>query len=74
MVRNVLALIETLPTKEQEVVALCDWSGLTYEQTATALEVPVGTVKSRLSRAHAHLREILEDAAHSSSQHGEVNS
>jgi RNA polymerase sigma-70 factor (ECF subfamily) len=43
---------------EQDVVALCVWSGLDYAQAATALEIPVGTVRSRLSRARSKLREM----------------
>ncbi|WP_185084731.1 RNA polymerase sigma factor [Nonomuraea muscovyensis] len=40
---------------EQEVVALCVWSGLNYAEAAEALGVPVGTVKSRLARARKRL-------------------
>src|SRR5262249_25393763 len=40
---------------EQEVLALCVWSGLDYAAAAQALGVPVGTVRSRLSRARARL-------------------
>jgi RNA polymerase sigma-70 factor (ECF subfamily) len=43
---------------EQEVVRLCVWSGLDYAAAAEALGVPVGTVRSRLSRARARLREL----------------
>jgi RNA polymerase sigma-70 factor (ECF subfamily) len=43
---------------EREVVALCTWSGLTYEQAAEALGVPVGTIRSRLSRAKARLEHL----------------
>jgi RNA polymerase sigma-70 factor (ECF subfamily) len=51
----VLAAIDDLPEREREVLGLVAWSGLTYEQAAAALEVPVGTVRSRLSRARARL-------------------
>jgi RNA polymerase sigma factor (sigma-70 family) len=51
-----LQQIRELRIEEQEVISLCDWSGLTYEEAASALNIPVGTVRSRLSRAHQHLR------------------
>ena len=53
--RSVLKRIATLPRQQQDVVALCVWSGLSYEEAAAALGVPVGTVRSRLSRARASL-------------------
>jgi RNA polymerase sigma-70 factor (ECF subfamily) len=34
------------------------WSGLTYAQAAEALDVPVGTIRSRLSRARSRLQEL----------------
>ena len=53
-----LALLARLPRREQEVFALCAWSGLSYEDAAVALRIPVGTVRSRLSRARARLQEL----------------
>ncbi|MEV1174378.1 RNA polymerase sigma factor [Nonomuraea sp. NPDC049784] len=44
-----------LRRQEQDVFALCVWAGLDYAQAAEALGVPVGTVKSRLSRARKKL-------------------
>jgi DNA-directed RNA polymerase specialized sigma24 family protein len=41
---------------EREVLFLCVWSGLDYAAAAEALGVPVGTVRSRLSRARNKLR------------------
>jgi RNA polymerase sigma-70 factor (ECF subfamily) len=38
------------------VLALCVWSGLNYAEAAEALGVPVGTVRSRLSRARRKLQ------------------
>jgi RNA polymerase sigma-70 factor (ECF subfamily) len=43
------------------VVMLCDLQGLSYEEVAGFLEVPVGTVKSRLHRARRELSERLEE-------------
>jgi RNA polymerase sigma factor (sigma-70 family) len=52
----ILAELSHLRNEEQEVIALCNWAGLTYAEAATALGIPIGTVRSRLSRAHDHLR------------------
>lgn len=48
-----------LRRSEHEVIALCVWSGLDYTAAATALGVPVGTVRSRLSRARRRLRNLV---------------
>jgi len=44
---------------EREVIALCVWSGLDYATAARTLGVPVGTVRSRLSRARGKLRKLV---------------
>jgi RNA polymerase sigma-70 factor (ECF subfamily) len=56
--RAVLAAVDALPPREREVLGLVAWSGLTYEQAAAALDVPVGTVRSRLSRARTRLTDL----------------
>jgi len=45
-----------LEPRHREVVVLCYYQGLTYEETAAAVGIPVGTVRSRLHHAVAHLR------------------
>ncbi|MER7199953.1 RNA polymerase [Streptomyces sp. CB01635] len=45
---------------ERDVIALCVWAGLDYAQAADALGVPVGTVRSRLSRARAKLQQLSQ--------------
>jgi RNA polymerase sigma factor (sigma-70 family) len=60
--RAVLAIVEQLPRKHQEVVALCMWSGLTYEEAAMALGVPIGTVRSRMSRARERLEALTGES------------
>lgn len=62
--RSWLKRISELPRSQQDVVALCLLSGLSYQDAATALGVPVGTVRSRLSRARASLRELNSDPRH----------
>jgi RNA polymerase sigma-70 factor (ECF subfamily) len=58
LMRRALELLAELPRDQQDVLVLCDWSELSYDDTALALGVPVGTVRSRLSRARAALREL----------------
>jgi DNA-directed RNA polymerase specialized sigma24 family protein len=50
-VKAVHRALAGLPGLELEVLALCVWFGLGYAEAAEALGVPVGTVRSRLSRA-----------------------
>ena len=59
--RAILDKLRTLRVEEQEIVALCDWAGLSYAEASSALSIPVGTVRSRLSRAHEHLRLLVGD-------------
>jgi RNA polymerase sigma factor (sigma-70 family) len=49
-----------LPDAEREVLLLFAWEGLPYEDIAVALDVPVGTVRSRLNRGRRRIRELLE--------------
>jgi RNA polymerase sigma factor (sigma-70 family) len=56
--RDALALLKTLPRGQQDVFVLCAWGDLSYEDAAFALGVPVGTVRSRLSRARRSLEEL----------------
>jgi RNA polymerase sigma factor (sigma-70 family) len=59
-VRRLIALeVASLPRKYREVVALCHIDGLGHDATAEALGIPVGTVRSRLSRARDYLRPRL---------------
>lgn len=51
--------LSTLGPEEQQILTLCDLAGMPYKDAAAVLDVPVGTVKSRLSRARASLREAM---------------
>jgi RNA polymerase sigma factor (sigma-70 family) len=55
------AALERLRPAEREVFMLCVWSGLSYTETAKALGVRLGTVRSRLSRARERLRRLTEE-------------
>ncbi|MHA3701440.1 RNA polymerase sigma factor [Jatrophihabitans sp. YIM 134969] len=56
---GVVRAFRSLGTDAQVVLTLCDIEGLGYEQAARVLGVPVGTVRSRLSRAREWLRHAL---------------
>jgi len=60
---EVLRAIDSLPLPYREVVVLRDVEELHYEEIATMLNVPVGTVKSRLFRAREMLQDKLLDYA-----------
>lgn len=47
--------IAALPPKDRETLLLYAWQGLTYDEIASALGVPVGTVRSRLNRVRRRL-------------------
>ena len=53
---------QTLPGKYREAVVLCDLEEMSYEEAASALGCPIGTVRSRLHRARAILLEKLREA------------
>jgi RNA polymerase sigma-70 factor (ECF subfamily) len=55
---GVRAALAGLPAESRAVLTLVDMEGLGYEETARRLGLPLGTVRSRLSRARAALREL----------------
>ena len=57
------AALRSLPTAQRTVIVLVDVEGFTYEEAASALTCPVGTVRSRLARARRHLYLALADYA-----------
>jgi RNA polymerase sigma-70 factor (ECF subfamily) len=58
--RSVRRAMAALPEKHRVVLALREVEGMSYEEIAAALGVPVGTVESRLHRARAGLARRLE--------------
>jgi RNA polymerase sigma-70 factor, ECF subfamily len=48
-----------LPTEQREVILLVGLEGMSYETAAQVLSVPVGTVRSRLSRGRDALRRLM---------------
>jgi RNA polymerase sigma factor (sigma-70 family) len=58
---RLLEALAELPAGDRDVVVLVAWEELTYEEVAAALDIPLGTVRSRLNRARRTLRELLPD-------------
>ena len=61
LVNNVRRAVQKLPLAQCQVITLVDLEGFTYASVAEILEVPVGTVMSRLCRGRRALRELLTD-------------
>jgi RNA polymerase sigma-70 factor (ECF subfamily) len=57
--RALAAALARLPRGWRDVLLLTAWSELTYDEIAQALDIPVGTVRSRLHRARARVRAAL---------------
>lgn len=57
--RAVNDALATMNEKNRMIIILRDFNGLNYEEIANIIQVPVGTVKSRISRARAELRNLL---------------
>ncbi|MBK6981997.1 MAG: RNA polymerase sigma factor [Betaproteobacteria bacterium] len=63
LVRSVRAAVAALPVGQRQVVTLVDLEECTYAEAGDILEIPVGTVMSRLCRARRALRDALEPVA-----------
>jgi RNA polymerase sigma-70 factor, ECF subfamily len=68
---EVKAAIESLPLYFRVVALLSDVQGFTYQEIADILDIPIGTVRSRLSRARSMLQEALRDYARERGLSGE---
>ena len=60
---DVLSALKALPPGFQEVIVLADVEELSYKEIATVLEIPIGTVMSRIHRARRLLRAALAEYA-----------
>ena len=54
-------MVRELPLPQREVVVLCAVLGFDYDSAATTLNIPIGTVRSRLARAREHLGRQLDE-------------
>ncbi len=58
--RDVLAVLDHLPEEQKSLLLLVGVEDFSYEEAARVLDVPIGTVMSRLSRARRRLRSIVD--------------
>lgn len=65
---DVQRALDALSPEFRAAVVLCDIEGLTYEETAAALDVKLGTVRSRIHRGRALLRQSLAHRAPTSAR------
>nr|WP_241735698.1 sigma-70 family RNA polymerase sigma factor [Aquisalinus flavus] len=59
--QDVVENFSKLPLNDKVILSLVVIEGLKYDEAAAVLEIPVGTVRSRLSRARAKLVELMDD-------------
>ncbi|WP_426979985.1 RNA polymerase sigma factor (plasmid) [Pseudarthrobacter sp. O4] len=66
--------LKSMPAIDRETLLLYAWADLTYEGIADALDVPVGTIRSRLNRARKTLRDALrlEQLEETENDHGRI--
>jgi RNA polymerase sigma-70 factor (ECF subfamily) len=58
--RELERALACLPDEQREIILLVGLEGMSYEAAAQVLSVPVGTVRSRLSRGREALRRLLD--------------
>jgi len=62
-------LVDELADGDRQALLLYAWEDLTYAQIALALEVPLGTVRSRIHRARAYVQARLEEVIPKETHH-----
>ena len=58
--RDLERAIEMLPEEQRQVILLVGLEGMRYEDVAAILDIPIGTVRSRLSRGREMLRKLMD--------------
>jgi len=56
------SMIDSLSVVDREILVVCGVLGYDYESASALLDVPIGTVRSRLSRARARLSDVMDNA------------
>jgi len=60
---QIRAALEQLPVQHREVILMCDVEEMTYREIAELMNIPIGTVMSRVSRARKAMRGLLSEKA-----------
>jgi len=59
LLRDLRVALDKLAVEQREAILLVGLEGLNYEEAAAMLNIPVGTIRSRLSRGRDRLRELM---------------
>ena len=71
VIRRLASALRRMPARDRDALLLYAWGDLDYEGVARALDVPIGTVRSRLNRARRQLRQASgRDASAKEVEHG----
>jgi RNA polymerase sigma-70 factor, ECF subfamily len=68
--RKLAEALAGISAADRDTLLLLSWAELSYQEIARALDIPTGTVASRINRARRKLRHILDPAAPATSQEG----
>jgi RNA polymerase sigma factor (sigma-70 family) len=60
---EITSAVNALPVDYRLIILLCDVEGFKYDEIAKIIDVPIGTVRSRLHRARNMLKDKLKDYA-----------
>lgn len=69
LIQQVRQAVAKLNHDQRQIITLIDLEGLSYNEVADILSIPIGTVMSRLCRARRRLQELLQHANHPSFTH-----
>jgi RNA polymerase sigma-70 factor, ECF subfamily len=65
---TIRSALEDLPVNYREIILLCDFEDMSYQEISQALDIPMGTVMSRLSRGRKNMRALLAAGVKGASQ------
>ena len=72
--RDVVHAMQALPDDQRSVLLLVSVEDMSYAEAAKVLDVPIGTVMSRLARARERLRRSIDEGFHASSGNTKLRS